>query len=73
MRRQNHKILLFIDQHTAHLQTTDFLQNVKILFFPANSTSVAQPFDLGASKNLQMFHRQRLIQIDLQNIATEKN
>lgn len=70
MKKQKRKILLFMDQSTAHPQETDFLQNVKVVFFPPNCTSKLQPLDLGIIKNLKVHYRKRLIQHALQSITT---
>lgn len=43
MKRRNRKILLFLDNATSHPDIT--LENVKLVFFPANCTSVIQPLD----------------------------
>ena len=70
MIKQKRKILLFMDQSPTHPQEIDFLQNVKIIFFPANCTSKLQPLDLGIIKSFKVHYRKRLIQHALQNITT---
>lgn len=70
MKKRKRKILLFMDQSTAHPQDTDFLQNVKVVFFPPNCTSKLQPLDLGIIKNLKVHYRKRLVQHALQSITT---
>ena len=68
MKKQKRQILLFIDQCTAHPVDTDFLENIKVIFFPANCTSVLQPCDLGLIKNLKMHYRKQLVQLAIQSI-----
>lgn len=45
MRRQRRKILLFVDNAPSHPKLE--LRNVKVVFLPPNTTSVAQPMDQG--------------------------
>ena len=42
---ENRQILLFIDNFSGH--QIDEYSNIKIVFFPANCTSVLQPLDQG--------------------------
>lgn len=43
--KKKRKILLFIDNCTAHQVPN--LKNVKVIFFPPNMTSYVQPMDMG--------------------------
>jgi len=45
MRKQVRKILLFLDNAPSHPHME--LSNVRLCFFPPNTTSVAQPMDQG--------------------------
>lgn len=69
MKRQNRKILLFVDQCTAHPQETGFLQNIRIIFFPPNCISRLQPLDLGIIKNLKDHYRAKLTQLMIENVS----
>lgn len=60
MKIQKKKILLFIDQCPAHPPICN-LENVKVLFFPANCTSVLQPLDLGIIRTVKVNYRKLLM------------
>lgn len=61
MRKKQRKILLFIDNCAAHPNDTAFLKNVKVMFYPANCTSVLQPLDMGIIKCFKGFYRKQLV------------
>lgn len=69
--RQNRTVLLFIDNCTAH-NNIPLLQNVKVLFFPPNMTSVVQPMDQGVIRNLKHFYWGLVVQKILSGIDTEE-
>ncbi|XP_052260015.1 tigger transposable element-derived protein 4-like [Dreissena polymorpha] len=69
MRRQSRKVLLFFDNAPSHPKIN--LQNVKIVFFPANTTSLSQPMDQGIIQTLKLKYRKRQLQYIL--TQTEKN
>ena len=54
------KILLFIDNAPFH-GTAEF-SNVKLVFFPPNTTSILQPLDQGVIKNFKLFYKSLLLQ-----------
>jgi hypothetical protein len=45
-RLQNRKVLLFVDNFSAH-KTPENLTNIEIIYYPSNSTSRLQPLDQG--------------------------
>ena len=53
--------VLFIDNSTAH-NTIPVMENVKVVFFPPNMTSVVQPMDQGVIKNFKHFYRRLVVQ-----------
>ena len=53
--KQNRKMLLFIDNCTAN-NSISLIENVKVIFFPPNMTSVFQPIDQGIIKNFKHFY-----------------
>lgn len=55
-RKQKRKIILFIDNCSAH-NSIPSMENVRVIFFPPNMTSVVQPMDQGVIKNLKHFYR----------------
>lgn len=72
-RKEKRKVLLFIDNCTAHNDIPD-LRNVKVIWFPPNMTSVIQPMDQGVIKNLKHFYRRLLVQNILSDgFSTDKN
>ncbi|XP_049522088.1 tigger transposable element-derived protein 6-like isoform X1 [Dermacentor silvarum] len=52
MAAKNRKILLFVDQCSAHPKETTF-NNVTVRFLPANTTSHLQPLDAGIIRNVK--------------------
>lgn len=70
--KQNRTIILFIDNCTAH-NTIPVMNNVKVVFFPANMTSVVQPMDQGIIKNFKHFYRRLVVQNILTGTYIDKN
>ena len=60
MKRNNRKILLFLDNAPCHMFTQDF-SNIKVVFFPPNTTSKCQPLDQGVIKSFKCYYRQKLV------------
>lgn len=56
---QKRKVLLFLDNATCHPHIK--LSNVKLLFFPPNSTSVTQPMDQGVIYTFKSHYRHSLL------------
>jgi len=59
MQAERKKILLFLDNATCHVDPK--LKNVKVVFFPANTTSACQPLDQGIIKSFKVFYRQLIL------------
>lgn len=59
MGKQNRKILLFIDNCSAH--DIPPLKYVTVKFLPANTTSKLQPLDQGIIKNFKTFYRKEIV------------
>lgn len=59
MKKQNRKVVLFLDNATSHPKIT--LDNVKLIFLPPNTTSHCQPLDQGIIQNFKMLYRSYLI------------
>ncbi|XP_060573116.1 tigger transposable element-derived protein 6-like [Ruditapes philippinarum] len=57
MKRSGRHILMFLDNAPAHPKVT--LDNIKLVFLPANTTSVAQPMDQGIIQTLKLKYRSR--------------
>ncbi|GBL80488.1 Tigger transposable element-derived protein 6 [Araneus ventricosus] len=69
MRSQKRKILLFVDQCTAHIVDLK-LQNIRVEFFPANCTSKAQSCDLGILRSFKVHYRNQLLKNTLLSIES---
>ena len=63
MKKRKQKILLFLDQCPAHPPDTDFLENVKVIFFSINCTSVLQLCDSSFIKDLKIHYRKHFVQL----------
>lgn len=48
----------------------DSFSNIKIIFLPANTTSMLQPLDLGIFKNFKVHYRTRLLRFVISKIET---
>lgn len=59
MKQQKRKILLFMDNATSHPNMN--LSNIKLVFFPSNTTSVLQPMDQGAIYTVKLNYRKRVL------------
>jgi hypothetical protein len=58
---KNRKIVLFIDNCSAHPKNTDHLSNVHVEFLPENSTAISQPMDQGVIKVLKTYFWKRFV------------
>uniref|UniRef100_A0A3Q2XK21 DDE-1 domain-containing protein n=1 Tax=Hippocampus comes TaxID=109280 RepID=A0A3Q2XK21_HIPCM len=63
---QNRKILLFMDNCGAHVPAT--LSNMKIIFFPPNTTSHLHPMDAGVIQNVKLQYRKSMLKSILLNM-----
>ena len=61
MRYQKRRILLLLDNCSAHVSVDD-LQNVKLLFLPPNTTSKIQPLDQGIINSFKLNYRKLLLE-----------
>jgi hypothetical protein len=61
MKKENRNAILFLDNATCHPKAT--LSNVKITWFPANTTSVLQPMDMGVVYTSKLHYSQFLMQL----------
>lgn len=66
MKRQNRRVCLFLDNAASHPDI--MLENVKLIFFPPNVTSVCQPLDQGVIKNFKVFYRKLILRHILSKI-----
>ena len=66
MKMQNRHVLLFLDNATCHPHIK--LSNVRLAWFPANTTSVSQPMDQGIIRNVKVHYRKLFMQSLLANM-----
>ena len=60
MKKESRQILLFLDNAPCH--PVDFeLSNIKLVFFPPNTTSVVQPLDQGVIHSFKCHYRRMLV------------
>lgn len=59
MRQQNRNILLFMDNATSHPKME--LSNIKLVFFPPNTTSRLQPMDQCVIYTMKLHYRKRIL------------
>jgi len=59
--KENRHILLLLDNFIAHKLNHLNLNNVKLLFLPANTTSVSQPLDQGIIRSFKAHYRKDLL------------
>ncbi|KAI8516466.1 Pyruvate decarboxylase 2 [Branchiostoma belcheri] len=59
--RKRKKICLLLDNYTAHPHDVN-LRNIRLIFLPANTTSIIQPLDQGIIRNFKALYRSKLMQ-----------
>ena len=59
LKNQNRKVLLCLDNFSGHPANIN-LENIKILFFPPNTTALSQPMDQGIIGNLKQKYKKML-------------
>lgn len=72
MRKAKRKILLIVDNCSAHLVDLH-LSNVRVEYLSPNCPAVLQPLYLGIIQNLKVEYRRRLVQQILTNIRIGNN
>ncbi|CAF1172021.1 unnamed protein product [Rotaria sordida] len=60
MRKQKRHILLFLDNAPVHPHDVQ-LENIKLKFFPANTTAKIQPMDQGVIRAFKAYYRRSLV------------
>lgn len=61
MKLQNRKIILLMDNCPSHVAGAVKTDNVKLVFLPPNTTSIAQPLDRGIINSFKVHYRRDLI------------
>ncbi|GFY01538.1 tigger transposable element-derived protein 6 [Trichonephila clavipes] len=72
MKIEKRHIHLFLDNCTVH-KIAPPLSNVKLQFFPPNSTSKLQALDQGIMHKLKTFYRREVVKSVLDNIENQQN
>lgn len=65
------KILLFVDNCTAHIDIPGQLNYITIKFLPANTTSMLQPLDQGIIQNFKVLYRKQVVDFILNSIEND--
>ncbi|GFY06634.1 tigger transposable element-derived protein 6 [Trichonephila clavipes] len=71
MKREK-QYIIFLDNCTVHNNAPP-LSNVKLQFFPPNSTSKLQPLDQGIIHNFKTFDRREVVKSVLDNLENQQN
>lgn len=72
MRAQKRKIIMFVDNCTAH-NNMPKLDYVQLLYLPTNTTSKLQPMDQGIINNFKVYYRKEVVQYVLKSIEENKS
>lgn len=73
MGMSNRKIVLTVDNCTAHKTEGIVLRNVKLVYFPPNTTSKLQPLDQGIISLVKRHYRKQLVMYLLRRVDSEKD
>ncbi|CAM4835599.1 unnamed protein product [Rotaria magnacalcarata] len=66
MRKQRRHVLMFLDNAPVHPQDIQ-LENIKLKFFPPNTTAVIQPMDQGIIRAFKAHYRRYLVKHTIAN------
>jgi hypothetical protein len=70
--RLNHKIVLLVDNCTAHVVKVN-LKHIKVIFLPANTTALIQPCDQGIIRTMKAYYRREMRSRILETMEEGKN
>lgn len=60
IKRENRRVLLFLDNFSGHNTIVEF-ENVGIVYFPPNTTSITQPCDQGIIRSFKAKYRHQML------------
>lgn len=69
MKKQKRHVLLFLDNAPVHPPDVQ-LDNIKMKFFPANTTAKIQPMDQGIIRTFKAYYRRHLVKHIIANAST---
>ncbi len=69
MRRSKRNIILFLDNAPCHPKLQHKLKNIKLAFFPPNTTSLSQPMDAGIIQTVKLKYRRRQLKYVLNKMS----
>ncbi|CRL04459.1 CLUMA_CG017542, isoform A [Clunio marinus] len=59
---ENRFVVAIVDNCSAHTKSVSYLlQNIRLVFFPSNCSSVPQPMNMGIVKNIKQLYRTELV------------
>lgn len=61
LKKTKRKILLLVDNCSAHLIDSTIFTNISLVYFPPNTTSLLQPLDNGIIKNFKVCYKKSLV------------
>lgn len=76
-KKESRNVILLIDNFSGHTLNNLQFSNIKIEYFPANTTSVLQPMDQGIIENFKCHYRYKILQkiisqIDMKEVVEEE-
>lgn len=73
MKMENRGVVLFLDNASSHQESIEKnLSNIKLVFFPKNTTSRLQPLDAGIIRVLKLKYRKLLIRYVISRVDDNK-
>ena len=72
MKKKDRNILLFLDNAPCHI-INQSLSNIKLVFFPPNTTSKCQPMDQGVIRAFKCHYRQKLVKHIIAQCSTARS
>uniref|UniRef100_H2ZXU3 DDE-1 domain-containing protein n=1 Tax=Latimeria chalumnae TaxID=7897 RepID=H2ZXU3_LATCH len=71
--QERRKILLLVDNCTAHVTKDVALRNIRLEFLPKNTTSILQPCDQGIIRTAKAYFHKQLARTVLHHVDDENN
>ena len=71
--KENRKVLLLLDNCSAHGKSNLRLENVRLHYLPPNTTSVIQPLDQGVIRSFKSYYHSRLAERSIVKIEAKSD